>query len=281
MSSTTTASARSMYFTPEADLSAPSSPARRNWNRAGNGVGLVIAARRPCRVSRCHRATALPAPSPSALTWVVRATRMPGSNSFSTRFAARRRSWGTVAPREGGGVDLSADAIASADPAAGGPNKRCCRAYQCNRSRRRGPCRVGTAVPILSAFNPPVDAYGNARENRHGGCVVRLGPRDPVPGGGDPLGGGSAAGHRDFPDGTARVPAAAQVGARLPGHLGLLRRPGRAGRRIPLPGPDHRPLRHCGHRQHRRRGAGDPLGRPGRAVLDVDDRAGGDGNQIL
>src|SRR5213080_3553259 len=48
----------------------------------------------PRAVSRCHRATSLPTPSPSAFTCVVSATRRPGASTAATASAARARSGG-------------------------------------------------------------------------------------------------------------------------------------------------------------------------------------------
>src|SRR6266487_1222139 len=62
------------------------------------GVGLAIAVRSPRAVSRCHSATSLPTPSPSAFTWVVRATRRPGASTAATSRAALLRSGGMETP---------------------------------------------------------------------------------------------------------------------------------------------------------------------------------------
>src|SRR2546427_10267315 len=53
-----------------------------------------MVARSPRAVSRCHRATSLPTPSPSAFTCVVSATRRPGASTAATASAARTRSGG-------------------------------------------------------------------------------------------------------------------------------------------------------------------------------------------
>src|SRR6266581_3176749 len=62
------------------------------------GVGFAITASRPRLVSRCHSATSLPTPSPSAFTCVVNATRRPGVSTPATSCAARTRSGGMDTP---------------------------------------------------------------------------------------------------------------------------------------------------------------------------------------
>jgi len=54
--------------------------------------GVRDVARSPRAVSRCHSATSLPTPSPSAFTCVVSATRRPGASTAATASAARTRS---------------------------------------------------------------------------------------------------------------------------------------------------------------------------------------------
>src|SRR6266550_8336754 len=57
-----------------------------------------MVARSPRAVRRCHSATSLPTPSPSAFTCVVSATRRPGASTAATASAARARSGGTETP---------------------------------------------------------------------------------------------------------------------------------------------------------------------------------------
>src|SRR2546421_13075574 len=96
MSSTTTTSAASISFAARSEWSAPRG--NRNPNRSGIGVGFAIAGCSPRALSRCHSATSLPTPSPSAFTCVVRATRRPEVSTAATVWAALARSGGTGTP---------------------------------------------------------------------------------------------------------------------------------------------------------------------------------------
>src|SRR2546427_1257227 len=96
MSSTTTTSAASISFAARSERSAPAGS--RKANRSGTGVGFAIAGSRPRAPSKCHSATSLPTPSPSAFTCVVRATRRPEVSTAATVWAALARSGGTGTP---------------------------------------------------------------------------------------------------------------------------------------------------------------------------------------
>src|SRR3989442_10818363 len=96
MSSTTTTSAASISFAARSEWSAPRG--NGNPNRPGIGVGFAIAGCSPRAPSRCHSATSLPTPSPSAFTCVVRATRRPGVSTAATVWAALARPGGTGTP---------------------------------------------------------------------------------------------------------------------------------------------------------------------------------------
>src|SRR2546426_9786447 len=92
MSSTTTTSAASISFAARSERSAPLGT--RKSKRDGIGVGLTITGARRRAVSRCHSATSLPTPSPSAFTCVVKATLRPGVSTAAISCAPRTRSGG-------------------------------------------------------------------------------------------------------------------------------------------------------------------------------------------
>src|SRR5712691_4077122 len=92
MSTTTITSAASISLAARSERSEPGG--MRKSKRDGMGVGFAIATWTRRAVRRCHNATSLPTPSPSAFTWVVRATRRPGPSTAATSCDARTRSGG-------------------------------------------------------------------------------------------------------------------------------------------------------------------------------------------
>ncbi len=139
--------------------------------------------------------------------------------------------------------------------------------------RPRGPT---AAEPARGGSEPHADR----RTDRQRVQLLHLGLRRPDRGRDGSPGGHRPPGHRALPDPPAGLHPDPTSRSRLRGHHRQVRRSERARRRVPLPGPHHRALRYRGDRQHRRRGHRHPLGRPGGAVLDVDDRGPGNGGEV-
>ncbi len=174
-------------------------------------------------------------------------------------------------------VPPPADARQGAAPLPSCPSARLRAQYATNpipTAPRGGSALRPTPEPSRRSPRAPVRNHRRRHQQLHLGLRHPLRRRD------HPRRGDRAAGHGRVPDPAPALRAAAPPGPRLRRHHRQVRRSQRAGRRLPLPGPDHGAVGDRGHRQHRRRGHRHPLGRARRPVLDVGHRRPGHGRQV-